>query len=1009
MKNSNICPEWSGWKRIVRVFAALMALTAPAWAVDPHRAVSQYVRERWSADQHFPRGSVYSITQTPDGYLWIATETGLTRFDGWDFRQVQDESGSFTFTGLIGLISDKNGALWVQQRNRMILRYRNGSFENPFTRTVSNITATTLNRDGEFLAAYLEAGAFIVRDRALQPYAAAKGIPRSPVLSIAQTRDGAVWLGTRGAGLFRLWRDQTNPVAHGLPNPKVNCLLADADGSLWIGTDAGLVRWQPGGSSKNQFSRIEEPLGAASLRGTQILSMAKDRDGNLWLGSNSHGLMRLNAEGVSFLDPARTDLPAITSIYEDREGDIWFGSTNGLERLRDSAFVTWSSGEGVPTDGSNPVYVDSGNRVWFSPVSGGLWWMKDERHGRVSAAGLDRDIVYAIAGNSTGGNTGELWLGRQRGALTRLRFQPGGVAATTWTTSDGLAQNSVYSVYVARDGSVWAGTISGGVTRFGRGRFTTFTTADGLASNTVSSFVETADGTLWLATPEGLSAFRNGRWKTWDVAAGLPSANVNCLVEDSAGVLWAGTAGGLAFMASGRFHPVRASPASIAEPVLGLAEDTLGWLWIATSNHVLRIRRDPLVHGTVGDGDWREFGLEDGLRGEEGVKRQSSVTRDSQGRIWFSLNHGISVVDPSRLVGSQVAAIAHIESMSVDGVSKPLDISAHIPGGFRRLEFDYSGLSLSFPDRVRFRYMLSGYDLDWSEPIPDRKASYTNLGPGRYTFRVIARNPDGVWGPAQATIAFNVDRLFWETWWFEGAVVLASAILVALLYRWRLDRSLAQVNLRFEERLAERTRIAQELHDTLLQGFLSASMQLHVAADQIPADAPAKNSVRRVLDLMSRVIDEGRNAVRGLRSGPDASRNLGEAFSRIEQELPGNERTRFRVVVNGTPRPLHPLLRDEVYRIGREAIVNAFRHSGASQIEVDVDYTARGLRVTVSDNGNGIDPAILQSGRDGHWGLPGMRERTERIGGRISLSSSATAGTQVELSIPAHIAFAGQD
>jgi signal transduction histidine kinase/ligand-binding sensor domain-containing protein len=998
----NICPEWSGGLgRLLRVFAVLTALAAPACPIDPHRAVSQYVRERWSTDQNFPRGSVYDITQTPDGYLWIATETGLIRFDGWNFKPVRDESGSFPFTGLIALLSDKNGALWVQQRNRSILRYENGVFENPFKEPALNITAITLNNDGEFLAAFLEAGAFIVRHRALQPFAAAKGIPRSPVLSIAQTRDGAVWLGTLGAGLFRLWHGQTISVAEGLPNPKINCLLPDADGGLWIGADAGLVHWTPRG--------VEEPSGASPLRGMQILAIAKDRDGNLWLGSNSHGLIRFNASGVSFLDPGRSDLPAVTSVFEDREGDIWFGSTSGLERLRDSAFVTWSLSEGMPTDGSNPIFVDAENRAWFSPASGGLWWMKDERHGHIAAAGLDRDLVYSISGTTSAGNTSELWLGRQRRGITRLRFQPGAIAASTWTTSNGLAQNSVYSVYVARDGSVWAGTISGGVSRFGGGRFTTFTTADGLASNTVSSFLETADGTLWLATPEGLSAFKNGRWKTWGVSAGLPSANINCLLEDSAGVLWAGTAGGLGFLASGRFHAVRASPAPLADPILGIAEDTLGWLWIATSSRVLRVRRDPLLRGNIADGDWREFGLADGLRGVEGVKRHPSVMRDSEGRIWFSLNRGISVVDPSRLVSSHVAAIAHIESVSVDGVSKSPAAAASVPGGFHRLEFNYSGLSLSFPDRVRFRYMLSGYDSGWSEPVPDRRASYTNLGPGRYTFHVVARNPDGVWGPGEATIAFDVQRLFWQTWWFEGAIVLASAIIVALLYRWRLERSLQQVNLRFEERLAERTRIAQELHDTLLQGFLSASMQLHVAADQIPADSPAKTSIGRVLGLMSRVIEEGRNAVRGLRSDGSAALDLGQAFSHIEQELPGNENTRFRVAVNGTPRPLHPLLRDEVYRIGREAIMNAFRHSGASQIDVDVDYTARGLRVTVRDNGHGIDPRILQSGRDGHWGLTGMRERTERIGGRITLSSSAAAGTQVELSIPSQVAFTGQN
>lgn len=247
---------------------------------------------------------------------------------------------------------------------------------------------------------------------------------------------------------------------------------------------------------------------------------------------------------------------------------------------------------------------------------------------------------------------------------------------------------------------------------------------------------------------------------------------------------------------------------------------------------------------------------------------------------------------------------------------------------------------------------------------------------------------------------------FWQTWWFQFLCILAALAAILFLYRLRLRQLTKQLNVRFEERLSERTRIAQDLHDTLLQGFVSASMQLHVAADHLPADSPARAPLSRVLELMGQVIDEGRNAVRDLRSSTNGgSEDLEQALSRIEQELALDERIGFRVIVEGHPRPLHPIIRDEVYRIGREALVNAFRHSGASNIEVEIEYAAKHLRLLVRDNGCGIDPKVLRSGREGHWGLSGMRERAEEIGAKLKVWSRGGAGTEVEVSIPGNTAF----
>jgi signal transduction histidine kinase len=514
---------------------------------------------------------------------------------------------------------------------------------------------------------------------------------------------------------------------------------------------------------------------------------------------------------------------------------------------------------------------------------------------------------------------------------------------------------------------------------------------------------------MWFATPSGLSSLSKGRWKTYTTADGLPSENVNCILEDARGVLWIGTASGLAFRGPEGFQVPGGTPTSLQGQVLGLAEDKYGALWVATSNHVLRVNREKLLGAALAEGDVRAYGLADGLRGVEGVKRHRSVVTDPAGRIWISLNLGISVVDPARLRSNSAPAIVHIQTVRADGNPIGIERAARIPGGRQRITFTYAGLSLSVPERVRFRYRLDGFDHGWSEPVAAREAVYTNLSPGSYRFRVIASNPDGIWSTNEAAIMFEMDPLFWQTWWFRLAIVLACGLAALALYRLRLHRLTRRLNLRFEERLAERTRIAQELHDTLLQGFLSASMQVHVAADRLPADSQSKPTLTRALQLMSQVIEEGRNAVRGLRSTSTSSLDLEHAFARIQQELvpdgqPGEE-IGFRVIVEGQPRPLHPLLRDEVYRIGREALINSFRHARAKNIELELKYSSNQLRILVRDDGCGIDPQMVGVGRDGHWGLSGMRERADRIGSRLHVSSSAGAGTEVELSIPSHVAF----
>src|SRR5229473_229902 len=971
---------------------ALICLVGEARALDPNHTFSQYLREQWTTDNNFPGGAIDAVTQTADGYLWMGTEKGLVRFDGVNFRLTSSFS-EFSGDPVSGLTTDGQGRLCVIFWGAGVLCYRDGKFVNLASilrRTTLEVASSWREEDGASLLTDLIDGILRVRGENVQVLAPPTVLPPSLVLAMAETRDGKIWLGTV-AGLFYFADGRTTRVTD-ISDKRINCLLPVGDKELWIGTSKGLYRW-----NGTLLSRVTLP---PALAGVQVLTLLRDHDGNVWAGT-TRGLLRINAAGVSFSDEGDFGSGGINALFEDREGNLWAGGGRGLERIRDGTFVTYTVAAGTRhSKQDGPIYVDSENRTWFAPAEGGLYSLEDGRAYPIKSAGLDRDVIYSITGSK-----GETWIGRQHGGLTRLQYSHGTARAQSYTEANGLAQNSVYAVYQSGDGAVWAGTLSGGVSRFKDGRFSTYTTASGLASNTVTSILDTRDGAIWFGTSNGLSSLSNGQWRTYAASDGLPSENVNCLFEDSSGMLWTGTLGGLAFLISGHVQVPRNLPELLRGQIFGIAEDKDGWFWIATSSHVLRVQRDKLAVGMLGPADVREYGVEDGLRSIEGVKRNRSVVSDPLGRIWFSLSRGMSVVDPSHLTGNSAPAIAHVETIYADGSPINTGGLVHVPASPKRITFSYTGLSLAVPERVRFRYFLDGFDRNWSEPTAAREAVYTNLSPGSYRFRVIASNSDGMWNGSETTLPFEVDPALWQTWWFRLSGILIIGLAVLMFFRLRVLRLTKQMNMRFEERLAERTRIAQELHDTLLQGFLSASMQLHVADDHLAADSPAKPFVGRVLELMGHVIEEGRNAVQGLRLPNRHSEDLEQAFARIQQELDVAGGTCFRVVAEGVARPLRPMVREEVYRIGREALANAFHHSRARDVEVELEYAPTYLRLLVRDNGSGIDPQVVRAGREGHWGLSVMRERAERIGARFRVLSGASSGTEIELSIPGHIAF----
>jgi len=976
-----------------------LSLVNPANALSPNKAISQYLREEWSAEQGFPGGKVYAIAQTPDGYLWIGTEKGLVRFDGLRFQLFEHSSSSeFPSGPIVGLVVDAEGTLWVRPRALKLLRYRDGEFQDILQNVQvpeGDVTAMCLSRNGEILFFRLGGGATRYNKGHLVPVAPGGGLPRL-IISLAETEDGTVWMGTREQGLFYLSDGRVSALSQSLRDQKINALLPISEHELWISTDTGVAFWDG--------RKISEVGTSRSLDRASAIAMVRDRDSNIWVGT-SRGLARIDSRGAFSAEQTDNASGAVSALFEDREGNLWAGTARGVERFRDSVFITYPASNGLPFENNGPVLVDLDGRTWFAPTQGGLYWLKEGQLGQVSEAGLGKDVVYSIDGRK-----GELWIGRRRKGITHLRYEGNAFKAETYTQAEGLAQNSVSVVHENRDGTIWAGTFTGGLSRFRDGIFKTYTAASGLASNSISAIVESSDGTTWIGTPNGLSALSNGQWRTYTSRDNLPAANINCLLVDSSGTLWIGTAAGLAFLTSGTINSTIGLAEPLREPILGIEEDRTGSIWVATANRIVRVERAKLLRQELTSADVREYGLADGLHSTQVVQRQRSVVADSLGRIWFSTSHGISFVDPRPMTSDSAPALVHLEAISADGREIDLRRDFSIPAPHQRITLRYIALSLAVPARVRYMYRLEPFDKAWSEPVSAREAVYTNLSPGSYRFRVFASNSDALWNSSELSIPFTIMPVFWQTWWFRTGYVALILLLVWCAHLYRLHQLAKEFNIRLQERVSERTRVARELHDTLLQSFQGLLLRFQTASNLLPTrPQEAKQKLHIAIDLAAQAITEGRGAVQGLRDSTALTNDLPVALSTLAGELAADKNKNlpvFEVNVEGEPRDLQPIQRDEVYRIAGEALRNAFRHAQASRIEVEIHYDAQELRLRIRDDGEGIPAEV--AGADspaGHFGLRGMGERAKLIGGHLEMWSNAKSGTEIELTIPASVAY----
>jgi signal transduction histidine kinase/ligand-binding sensor domain-containing protein len=986
---------------VMLLLSSSSVLGAPQSQIMPSHS-----HESWKAAAGFPIGYAYSVTQTSDGYLWIGTSKGLLRYDGLSFVPVRVNDTNAGFP-VLAVITDSSGQLWAVDDHTHLFRYANGGLVGPVSdngRHQYLKASVNRTRDGWLL--------FVSKVQGLVEYE--RGQPRillDPSLlpnwpmAVAQTGDGTFWIGTLETGLFRVNATQgVGKIEHvpGLGNLKINCLLPLGTSTLLIGTKKGLFSLHDGKLA---------PSSTSQLGNVEILALAHGQHGDVWIATGSH-LFKAHAKDIQ--QDGRIDSldhlglnTTVTALFEDRDANLWIGGTESIERYRDSGFTTYLSSDGLPSDNCGAIYVDPQQRIWFAPWDGGLYRLSQGKLERIEAAGLMNDTAYSIAG----GARNEVWVARKYGGVTRLLLQNDSLQATTYTKRSGLAQDAVDSIYRAADGSIWAGTLDAGLSRFDGTKWHTYTARDGLPSDRISVITGDAAGNIFLGTPNGLAIFKNNQWLAYTARDGLPPGAVQSLFLDQANTLWIGTSKGIAFLQSGAVHVPIGAPNALYGEILGIAESN-GWLWITTRDHVLRTKAAALLKQSYAEEDYREFGVSEGLPSTEGVKRSPSLVEDSRGQLWFSLNRGISVLQPLAFAAPAFPVTTRVDGIVVDGTFVASADGIRIPPGRHRLTFRYAGVNVSNPDGVRYRYRLDTVDSAWSEPTALREIDYTNVPPGQLQFHVVARNPDGVWSTDETTMAFQVEPEYWQTRWFQIASLVALLLIVVGLYRSRLQQLHRQFNVGLEARVNERTRIARELHDTLLQSFHGLMFQFQAARNMLPRrPEEAMQALDGAIGATEQAITASRGAIQDLRSENIAQSDLEELLTTMGQELTNAQNIKgdspiFRVIVEGERRTLAPVLQSEVCRIAQEILRNAFHHAQAHRIEAEIRYDDQALRLRIRDDGKGLDPKVLEEGGSaGHWGLRGVRERAQQIGARLDLWSEMGAGTEIQVAVPAAVAY----
>ncbi|MET0232795.1 MAG: two-component regulator propeller domain-containing protein [Rhodanobacteraceae bacterium] len=975
------------------IFVAAMLLEfAPATALDPVHKLSQYGHTAWRVQDGALAGIPYVFAQTTDGYLWVGTSDGLLRFDGVRLVPVTP-SPALEHTAIYALMADPKGGLWIGSSNGLAY-WVNGDFKL-FEET------------------------------------------RGRVNAIARDNRGAVWAArtrqANGGPLCRVEDDKARCFGseEGLRCPYAWTLAISADDDVWIGSSNGLCRAHGGAFDfylGNLFQRAEGVSGITAVSaGRELLLGSAHNDSEFGVRRFVDG----RAEAIR-ADGLDSNMP-VTALFTDRSDALWIGTSNrGLERLQGNRVERMLTADGLSGDSINNFFEDREGSLWIATTRG-MDRLRDTHVANVSTReGLMADAVGSVLAS----RDGAIWIGNE-GGVDLIRDG----AVSHFTRANGLPGGDVTALFEDLSGRIWMG-VDDGVVIYENGKFRRVNTFDGEAVGLVTRFAEDARRTMWaITTLKGLARFDDDRL----VERVQPPEHIATIASDPVDGLWAGSANGIFRYRGQRFEPVPLGDRNAIRTVADIHVEEDG-IWAATRGGLLRIKngKPHLVTGDQGLPCNRFLGIIDDERGSFWLTSRCGLIRVSKsdleaiaegsgsalsarvfnatdgalmglpdfhpraakgtdGRLWFATGSGAAVLDPDHLNDNTAIPPVRIERIVVDHKDYPITDRLVVPPRGRDIEIDYTALSMVVPERVQFRYRLEGYDEAFQDAGSRRQAFFTGLRPGEYRFHVVASNNDGVWNEIGDTLRFTVAPAWYQTKWFLAGTLAALLMLVWAFHRLRLRGLARTLNVRFEERLSERTRIARELHDTLLQGVHGLLLNVHVAKEKIAGDHESKQLLERTLETADRIIIEGRNRVSSLRVEHITDEELPAAIQSVGRELASSRSVSFRTDRIGRNEALLPQVADEVYYIAREALANAFRHSGASAIEVTLNYGKRSFTLTCRDNGKGFDTNAQKAA--GHWGLTGMDERVRRIGGGFACVSRPDGGTCINAEIPSHRAY----
>jgi len=987
----------------------LLACCRWAAALNPSVDMNQYAHTAWTIREGFFKGTVTSIAQTPDGYIWLGTEFGLLHFDGVRGVPWQSTDRENLLGGVVRvLLVTRDGRLWIGT-DKGLASWRNGKLTEYPEFAGQSIRALVEDREAMVWAGVyrIPTGKLCaIKSGGAQCYGE-DGSLGQYVQSLYEDRAGNLWAGAE-SGLWRWKPGPTKLYTMPDPLPSIRSLLEDENGALLIAMRGGVRKLV--GLKTDAYPL---PGAGRQVKASIPSRLLWDRDGGLWIGTTDQGLLHLHA--------GRTDRFAlsdglsanyVTSLFEDREGNIWVATLDGLDRFRDYPIPTISVKQGLsnavvgsvlaardgsvwlgtldglnrlkngrmtiyrkrigllPThdreglaqeiaDGGLPdgavesLYEDDRGRIWVSTPQGIAYF----ENGRfVPLSTVPHGFVHSIATD----NAGNLWISDDQ---SLLRWQSGGtVERTPWAKLG--RKDPAFTLF--RDpvqGGLWLGFHQSGVAYLKDGQIRESHTADdGLSEGSVNGFQLDRDGTLWVASEGGLGRLKNGRAALLTSKNGLPCEAVDWVTEDDAQSFWLNMPCGL----------VRIAHAELDA-------------WAIDTKRPIQT--------TV-------FDSSDGVISHSRTSTYSPrVAKSSDGKLWFLPYDGVSVVDPRHLPTNKLPPPVHVERVNADGKTYDASTGLRLPPLLRDLWIDYTALSFVAPDKVRFRYKLEGRDRDWRDAGNRRRAFYNDLPPGNYRFRVSASNDSGVWNEAGAFLDFRVPPAYYQATWFRLSCVAAFLALPGALYQLRLRQLARQFNVRLEERGRERTRIAQDLHDTLLQNIAGLCLQIGGLAKVViahPESAQAR--LQGLREQGEECQREARRVVWNLRSLESESVDLATEMRGSGERLTSQTPVRFIFRVEGEPRRVALELREQILRIGTEAIANSVRHAHAETIEARISFEGNRIRLRISDDGRGF--AVDGAAAPGHFGLTTMRERAQQIGASIVISSEPECGTSIEVTVP---------